>query len=224
MQCDHFEHIVTSYYHLAQKIDDWFLRCCSSLPDIIACKRGCSGCCRGLFDITILDASLLRRGVMELNPAVRDTLELKARIRLDSLVTLLPTLSSPWFLNHLNDDYVAQQFASDDEPCIFLNNEGECLVYAFRPLTCRLHGIPAYDEDGECYSDEHCSLNCIGVDLPHPHLARANFPAFFREEQRLLGAITNELFGFPVSRCDTLIPASVCIDYREMILANVSSD
>ncbi len=224
MQRNHFEHIITSYGLLAQKVDDWFQRCCSNQPEAIACKRGCSDCCRGLFDITILDAALLSKGVVGLGPAVREPLAFKARSRLEALKLVLPEFSFPWLLNRFSEEYVTNQLIDDDAPCIFLNDAGECIVYDFRPLTCRLHGIPAYDMHDDCYSDEHCSLNFIGVKLPHPQLARADFPGIFREEQKLLTLLTNELFGFPVGRCDTLIPAAVCVDYQEMTLVNSDVD
>jgi Fe-S-cluster containining protein len=77
------------------------------------CRIGCTECCIGVFDIAAPGAERLRRGLRELER------ERPAEAR--------DTLCSE--LSHL--------------PCAVLDpGTGACLLYRFRPLTCRSYGLP----------------------------------------------------------------------------------
>jgi Fe-S-cluster containining protein len=92
----------------------------------LVCRPGCTQCCHGPFEITLLDAQRLRKGLAELErddperaDAVRD------RARHDALVAAF----------------------SDDDPCPALDPEtGTCDLYASRPITCRCFGPPVLCE------------------------------------------------------------------------------
>ena len=47
-------------------------------PGVVLCRRGCSACCFGPFDISPADAELVAKAVDRLEPAVRSLVELRA--------------------------------------------------------------------------------------------------------------------------------------------------
>ena len=55
--------IVGRYRRLVAEADAWFARALAAHRAEARCGRGCDGCCRGLFDVTPLDAALLRAGI-----------------------------------------------------------------------------------------------------------------------------------------------------------------
>lgn len=87
----------------------------------IACKAGCSWCCRKGVDVTIPEASMIA-GFLEgeLPPVARNVLVDKVLAIADKTANLTPIQR--------------QQMA---EPCAFLGRDGSCTVYDVRPLLCR---------------------------------------------------------------------------------------
>ena len=205
--------LLDRYGSLLGEVDDWFAGCLGRHGDRISCNRGCSDCCRGLFDITLLDALYLRAGFDLLPDAVQRGVRLKARARLDSLSRGWPAFGYPWILNHIPEAEWDAMMPEDDEiPCPLLSEKGECLVYAHRPMTCRLNGIPLIDTSGEELFDDWCTLNFTDCDplafkdLRHP------FNDLFAQELLLFRELTRNLLGKAVSELDTIIPAAVFLD------------
>src|ERR1039457_6529530 len=70
--------ILDTYESLLVEVDGWFEACLSRHAALIACRQGCSACCRGVFDITLLDALCLKRGFDRLPLSVQADVQLKA--------------------------------------------------------------------------------------------------------------------------------------------------
>jgi Fe-S-cluster containining protein len=179
----------------------------------MACTRGCSACCRGLFDITVLDALYLRRGFDQLPEKVRHSVRLKARNRLDALTARWPAFEAPWILNRIPEaEWDAMMPEEDETPCPLLSEQGTCLVYDHRPMTCRLNGIPLIDTSGENLFDEWCTMNFVDTDpMSLPDL-RHPFNDLFAQELLLFRELTRRVLGEAISELDTMIPAAVFID------------
>jgi len=206
--------IVLHYQDLLQQIDQWFSDSVDRYPEHISCTGGCSGCCRGLFDVTLLDGVLLRQGLDLLSPPLRDEIRHKARQRLELLQRLWPELAPPFSLNHRTEDEWEDLMPDEDEtPCLLLDDKGRCLVYEHRPMTCRLHGLPLVDVSGAVMHDEWCTENFTTVNpLALPGLT-ASFDEIFRREVFLGRELTSELLGEVVFELDTLIPLAILMDY-----------
>ena len=67
--------ILDHYGLILQEVDDWFASCLGKFPGRISCRYGCAECCRGLFDITLLDALYLKRGFDLLPESVKNACE-----------------------------------------------------------------------------------------------------------------------------------------------------
>src|SRR6185369_1663840 len=83
-----------------------------------------------------------------------------------------------------------------------------------RPMTCRLHGIPLIDSDGEWMHDDWCTLNFVEGDPMELAGLRAPFDAMFRQEVALFRDFTEKLLKKRVSELDTFIPTAVLIDFE----------
>lgn len=101
----------------------------------------------------------------------------------------------------------------DQTPCPLLDPNGRCLVYEWRPMVCRLHGLPNIDHSGESFADTWCTLNFAGLDpLARPEL-RWGFRDNFVREVGLFREFAARLLGFPVNELDTFIPTALFIDF-----------
>jgi len=204
--------LLERYGKLLREVDAWFGGCMERHGDLIACGRGCSACCRGLFDITMLDAFYLRSGIDALPETVQRSLRQKAIDRLAGLASLNPAFVEPWILNRIPEEQWEELMPEDDEtPCLLLGEDGSCLVYEHRPMTCRLNGIPLYDVSGEAIMEEWCTLNFPGVDAAQLTDLRHPFLDLFAQELLLFRELTRRLLGKAISEMDTFVPAAVLL-------------
>jgi len=207
------DNILTEYQKLLQTLDHWFSHCLSLAGAQINCHKGCSSCCRGLFEISLLDARLLQEGFARLEPSTQDQVLVKARKRVDQLQSAWPEFQQPYILNRLPHDHWQEMPEEDPTPCPLLADEGHCLVYAHRPMTCRLHGLPNIDLAGESFSDDYCTLNFTTADPLQIRELRFPFRKTFSREFDLLACFAVLQFGTPQLELDTFIPSALLIDF-----------
>ena len=205
--------IVNQYRQLLQQADDWFDHCLDVQGQQMACRRGCSGCCRGLFDITLLDAYLLQQGFNTLTTEQQNGVLALVDQRVHQLQHQWPEFQSPYILNHLPHQQWQEMPEDDLTPCPLLDADGLCMVYQYRPLTCRLHGVPHVDIDGELFSESYCSLNFTDIDPLTLNELRGSFRQLFRREVELLSQFSLQLTGRSQTELDTFIPTALLIDF-----------
>lgn len=209
--------LLDRYGALLGEVDAWFLHCLGRYPEQVSCCNGCSECCRGLFDITLLDAFYLKHGFDTLPEPLKSKLVLTATRRLELLSRMNPAFVEPWLLNGIpEEDWDALMPEEDETPCLLLSEAGGCLVYEHRPMTCRLNGIPLIDVSGEELFDEWCTLNFTGDDPRQLSDLRFEFTELFSRELLLFQELLFNLTGTVRNEVDLFIPAAVVMD-REKI-------
>jgi Fe-S-cluster containining protein len=168
-------------------VDGWFARVARRFPSRVHCGRGCHDCCLGLFDVTPLDAALLQEGLAALAEAERAAIRDRARAVLEKAVALQPRLAGRADLAGFSDETIdALCDAAGPLPCPVLGPDGACLLYAHRPLVCRLNGLPVVDLSGRVLADEGCPLNALRAGDAPPAVLGLDVRAMRREEERLL--------------------------------------
>ncbi len=208
--------LLERYGTLLDEVDRWFNSCLDKYPQMIDCRKGCSYCCRGLFDITLLDAFYLKEGIDLLPEETRKSVIRKSAERIREINTKKPAFVHPWILNDIAEDEWEEIMPEDDEaPCILLSDAGMCLAYRHRPMTCRLNGIPLIDVTGEEMFDDWCTMNFIGADPVKMNGLRHDFNSLFRQELLLFREFSFQLLGRRVNELDTIIPAAVFYDVQE---------
>jgi len=182
---------ISAERRLFARSEQWFHRAQASLLGALPCRRGCHHCCIGPFAITILDAAELQRGLPTLPDETRKGIESRARMQATAFESAYPRLKTTPFLDTWPDseiDRLASQFA--ELPCPALDRDGACLVYPFRPLTCRTMGIPV-DRDG-------LTEGACDVQTATP-LIRLT-PSLREEEQRLAEQEAEDIAAFRETR------------------------
>ncbi len=133
---------------LFESADEWFARAHALLRNALPCRQGCCRCCIGPFPITQLDVIELRRGLSLLPQEQRAAIQAKATQQVAEMEAAYPALRKSPNLDQWDDaalDALVTCFA--DMPCPALEPDGSCGMYAFRPITCRMMGIPT-ESDG----------------------------------------------------------------------------
>jgi len=212
--------ILNRYGALLGEVDAWFGRCLEQHPDMIMCCNGCSECCRGLFDITLLDAFYLKLGFDKLPESLKSEIVTRATRRLESLSQQKPEFVEPWLLNGIpEDDWDALMPEEDETPCLLLSETGECLIYEYRPMTCRLNGIPLIDVSGEELFDEWCTLNFTREDPRQLDNLRFGFTDLFTRELLQFRELVSSLTGNALNEVDLFIPAALVMNNKKIVSA-----
>jgi Fe-S-cluster containining protein len=116
----------------------------------VKCAPGCTQCCIGVFAISQLDAARLREGLADLeqsDPARAAAVRERAQRSVEKLAAEFPGDARAGLL----DDRRGEEFENfaNDEPCAALDPAtGLCDLYAARPMTCRVFGLPLRTGDG----------------------------------------------------------------------------
>jgi len=104
-------------------------------PGQVACRPGCDDCCHALFDLAPIEALALARSFLDLPRATRREAArrgAKASQAFDRAVAQALGQQGRERLRILSQARVACPLLKDSR----------CLLYAQRPVTCRLYGVP----------------------------------------------------------------------------------
>lgn len=167
-----------SYQLLLGELDEWFARGVADAGhDVVLCRRGCSACCHGPFDISPADAELAAQAVSRLDPGTRSLVQLRALDQVTRYAELAHgAWTSPWDPGAIGDpqfDRICQRLAR--QPCPALGSDGVCLIYDSRPATCRIIGLAMRLPDGQVLHNDcpilhtsagYAALNPTLFDLP----------------------------------------------------------
>lgn len=209
-----FETILEKYAVLLESVDRWFARSAASAGEAVQCGKGCSSCCRGLFDITLLDALLLRQGFDNLEHSVQEGVRSRVATQIETMRLTWPGIAPPYIINVLPEEDLDRLMPEEDPtPCPLLGDDSLCLVYENRPMTCRLHGIPLVDISGEFFQDEWCTYNFKNDDPLENHDLRWNFRDLFQNELSIFQEFMDGLLNQKITELDTLLPLAVLIDF-----------
>ncbi|MDL2272900.1 YkgJ family cysteine cluster protein, partial [Desulfovibrio sp. OttesenSCG-928-I05] len=126
-----------------------FTRVRDEYPSAVTCYAGCSDCCHALFDLPLIEAVYLNRAfnaAFPHGPARSAILE-----RADAADRAVHKIKRKAFKAEQageNTNDILEQLSREKIRCpLLVEEEGNpesrrCALYAQRPLTCRLYGIP----------------------------------------------------------------------------------
>ena len=136
--------IFARYEALVAEADALFERVRASHPDCVICHEGCSDCCHALFDLTLVEAVYINKRFEENFPqGAERSAVLEAAGVADRKTHILKRKAFTATQAGQDADAVVMAIGRERIRCPLLNSMNRCLLYAFRPITCRLYGIPA---------------------------------------------------------------------------------
>ena len=133
--------VAERYRTLLQSLDSWTATAHRRHPGVIPCRRGCTACCHGPFDISAADVVLLRETVAALPSERRTALLARAEAAAARQRELVPDWAAPFDVRDLGEarfDEVCEALATEACPCL---EDGACVVYEGRPAVCRMMGL-----------------------------------------------------------------------------------
>jgi Fe-S-cluster containining protein len=127
-----------SYELLVDKAEASFQGMQKDHSSCIKCEPHCSDCCHAIFGLFLIEAGYLKEHFDELTNEEKRAALLRCEEAEKSLERLQKMLQAH------EGDFQMQAYIMSREriPCPLLNENQDCILYSYRPITCRVYGIP----------------------------------------------------------------------------------
>jgi len=130
------------YEAISAMADQVFEKVRQQYPGEVTCETRCADCCHALFDLTLIEAVYINHHFAEkFNRTDRDRLIEKAN-KADRHIYKIKRKAFQSVASGKSEADVLEELAMERERCTMLNDEELCDLYDYRPITCRLYGIP----------------------------------------------------------------------------------
>jgi len=135
--------IFSKYEGLVKQIDGIFTDVREKYPDCVKCELECADCCHALFDLALVEALYINRKFIAnvLDQRKAEILE-DANMVDRKIYKLKRSAFKSVESGEKTEEQVLFEMAAERMRCPLLNKDNQCDLYDFRPITCRLYGIP----------------------------------------------------------------------------------
>jgi len=198
------------YKALSAKADEMFAKVQNEFPECITCEIKCADCCHALFDLTLIEAIYINHRVNEMfegkkletiidksNRADRKTYKVKRKAYQDKEAGK-------------NEVEILMEIAAERVRCPLLNEDDMCDLYEYRPITCRLYGMPT-STGGIGHT---CGKSAFVEGKPYP---TANLDVLQKKLYEISAELVGQIKTKYVKMAEMLVPLSMAIltDYDE---------
>jgi Fe-S-cluster containining protein len=130
------------YEALAAQAEAAFDKIEQDHPDCVKCAKECSDCCHALFDVTLIEGLYINHKFnASFEGEFLETLLERAN-RSDRIIHKLKRDATKALDAGQEEGEILAKMAEYRVPCPLLNESKLCDLYAYRPITCRLYGVP----------------------------------------------------------------------------------
>jgi len=130
------------YEELVAAAEEAFNRVKNDHPDCVKCKVGCADCCHALFDLTLIEALYINHKFKVAFAGEKREPLLERANRSDRKVHKIKKKAHKLLQEGCKDAEIIERIAAETVRCALLNDQDLCDLYDFRPITCRLYGVP----------------------------------------------------------------------------------
>jgi len=130
------------YKKIVDAADQAFERIESEYPNCVKCHTRCADCCHALFDLTLIEALYINHHLNEqFSGNDRDDLLSRAN-QADRKIYKIKRNAHKATMAGKSEDDILGILSEERVRCPLLNQEDQCDLYEYRPITCRLYGVP----------------------------------------------------------------------------------
>lgn len=130
------------YEALLALADKTFERVRQDFPELVTCKVECADCCHALFDLPLIEALYINYHFNRTFEGQEKEAFLETVNLVDRQVYKLKKKANKDLEAGKTEEDILTELAEARVRCPLLNDQNQCDLYGFRPITCRLYGIP----------------------------------------------------------------------------------
>jgi len=199
------EHVFKKYEVFVKQLDGVFDRVRQQYSDCVKCKLECADCCHALFDLSLVEALYVNSKFLDSVVDDKKSEILASANKTDRRIYQLKRKAFKAVeAGEKSEEQVLFEMAAERIRCPLLNNDNQCDLYASRPITCRLYGIPtAIGGQGHT-----CGLSAFKTGDAYPTV---NLDAVHARLHELSCEIIAVLQSTHVKMGDVLMPLSMAL-------------
>jgi len=201
------------YEELVAATEDAFNQVKKAHPECVKCELGCADCCHALFDLTLIEALYVNHKFKAAFEGEQREAMYERANRADRKTFQIKKRAGKMMKAGSTDEEILENIAAESVRCALLNDKDLCDLYDFRPITCRLYGVPtAIGGKGHT-----CGLSAFAPGESYP---TANLDRIQSALLALSSALVADLKSKYLTLGEMLVPLSRALltDYDETYL------
>ena len=206
------------YQTIVKQADELFARVQKEHPECVKCTVKCSDCCNALFDLTLIEAIYIN---YQFNKFIKGKGKIKLvekANRADRKTHMIKKQAYKSKKAGKIETEILMDIAAERVRCPLLNDDEMCNLYEYRPITCRLYGIPT-SIGGRSHT---CGKSGFVEGKPYPAV---NMDVIQKKLYDISYEFVREIKTKYAKMADMLVPLSMAIltDFDEEFLGIASS-
>lgn len=208
-----FTEYFEKYEAVVAEVDAVFAKFENDMGELVKCGKGCSDCCNALFDVTLVEAMYINHKFNENFSGIpRSDIMTNADLA-DRQIHKIKRKVYKASKEGKPVSEILQEVSKARVRCPMLSDDNLCAMYDYRPITCRLYGVPT-SIGGEAHT---CNLSGFKGGEKYPtvnmDIILDKLLAIGKELQKGIGSRFSELG-------EMLLPLSMALvtDYDEEYL------
>jgi len=201
------------YEAVAAMAEDAFQRVQKEFPECVTCKIKCADCCHALFDLTLIEAIYLNYQFNKKFKGREKEHLIEKSNRADRKIYMIKKKAFKDKKDGKNEVEILMELAAERARCPLLNDEDMCDLYEYRPITCRLYGLPTSTEG----ISHTCGKSGFVQGKPYPTV---NLDIIQKKLYQISADFVSQINTKHFKMAEMLVPASMAIltEYDEKYL------
>ncbi|MFO7970672.1 MAG: YkgJ family cysteine cluster protein [Desulfobacterales bacterium] len=206
------------YREIVRQADELFERVQKEHPECVTCKIRCADCCHALFDLTMIEAVYINHQFKKIIKGKEKSRLMEKANRADRKTYMIKRHAYKRKKAGRTENEILIDIAAERVRCPLLNDDEMCDLYEYRPITCRLYGIPI-SIGGRSHT---CGKSGFVEGKPYPTV---NLDVIQKKLYDISSEFVRDIKTKYVKMADMLVPVSTAIltDFDEEYLGIASS-
>jgi Fe-S-cluster containining protein len=203
MALDLREHFV-KYEALVQMADAVFERVKKEFPKEVFCREKCSDCCYAIFDLTLIEALYLKDKFLKHFSGKQKNDLIEIADKTDRVLVKMKREAYREVKKGVDELEIIGKMSQERVRCPLLGQDNLCVLYDYRPITCRVYGIPT----STAGVSHICGRTNFKQGKPYPTL---NMDKIYTQLQLLSAQLVKDINSEKIKMHEMLIPVSMAI-------------
>ena len=192
------------YEAVVNMVDQVFDRVKKEFPKEVFCREKCSDCCYAIFDLTLIEALYLNHKFNE-KFSGREKADLIAIAdKTDRTLAKMKREAYKKVKDGADQLEIVGKMSQERVRCPLLGENNLCLMYEFRPITCRVYGIPT----STAGASHICGRTNFVQGKAYPTL---NMDKIYTQLQLLSAELVKDIKSTNIRMHELLIPVSMAM-------------
>lgn len=192
------------YEAIVGMVDQVFDRVKKEFPKEVFCREKCSDCCYAIFDLTLIEALYLNHKFNEKFSGNEKAGLISVADKTDRSLTKMKRDAYKKVKEGADQLEIVAKMSQERVRCPLLGENNLCLMYEYRPITCRVYGIPT----STAGASHICGRTNFVQGKPYPTL---NMDKIYTQLQLLSAELVKEINSSNIRMHELLIPVSMAM-------------